>query len=159
MTSPFFGSMRKCCKDAACIHSVPELHARWCRWVHDQGEDDSSGVATSGTLQMVYGEHDYLGTEKEYREKLRREAGLPEGMEEGDYDVEEEYEEEEEGDYEDGDDGDFFGDDDDDDDNGAAGRSNPQLDKDIEELGLPDDGYNYSQHLRNKGQGLFLEVR
>jgi hypothetical protein len=132
------------------------LNRELYRWVHDQGEDDSSGVATSGTLQMVYGEHDYLGTEKEYRERLRREAGLPEGMEEGDYEVEEEYEDYDE--YDEEGDGELFDDDEEDEENRPA-KTKSQLERDIEELGLADDGYNYSQHLRNKGQGLFLEVR
>jgi hypothetical protein len=33
-----------------------------------------------------------------------------------------------------------------------------QLERDIDELGLPEDGYDYSAHLRNPGQGLFLQA-
>lgn len=33
-----------------------------------------------------------------------------------------------------------------------------QLERDIDELGLPEDGYDYSMHLRNPGQGLFLKA-
>eukprot|EP00960_Hanusia_phi_P009528 276145-Hanusia_phi.AAC.2 len=34
-----------------------------------------------------------------------------------------------------------------------------QLWKDIEEFGLPDDGYDYTQHLRNPGHGVRLEAQ